>query len=209
MQAHYLKVIPSGIGYYYRERPFRFWLTLSFILHLSIILFLGIGSLRDLIYNKNFNDFKNLPMVDFKPPKGLLSGTMNPNDAPELKGTDGDGKGKGEDSSAERPVRYGVEWGEYGDIFNTTIPPLPVTATRPKYPQALRKAAIEGVVVVEVGVDEKGTVLYAKVVKSPEREFSYAVIDWIKEIKFRPALDKEKKPFRCRIRLPIRFKLED
>ena len=79
----------------------------------------------------------------------------------------------------------------------------------PRYPDSMRKAGVEGVVVIELGIDESGTVVFGRIVRSLGREFDAAVIDWARGIRFRPALTKDRVPMRCRIRLPVRFRLED
>ena len=78
----------------------------------------------------------------------------------------------------------------------------------PRYPDSMRKAGVEGVVVIELGIDESGTVVFGRIVRSLGREFDAAVIDWARGIAFRPALTKDRVPMRCRIRLPVRFKLD-
>jgi|GEM_PF-535549 len=185
------------------------WLALSIALHLAILAALrSVSTLT--IGEDRFGDFETLRMVEFKPPKGVITGVLDPKAPVERKGMgDGEGTSTGETTDDDAPLRYGVEWGSYGSVFDATIPPIPVTSTRPEYPPSMRKSAIEGVVVVEVGVDEQGRVLYGKIVSSPGKEFSVAVIQWIKELKFKPALDEKRQPFRCRINLPIRFQLKD
>jgi len=191
------------------RRRFLLWLALSIALHLAILAALrSVSTLT--IGEDRFGDFETLRMVEFKPPKGVITGVLDPKAPVERKGMgDGEGTSTGETTDDDAPLRYGVEWGSYGSVFDATIPPIPVTSTRPEYPPSMRKSAIEGVVVVEVGVDEQGRVLYGKIVSSPGKEFSVAVIQWIKELKFKPALDEKRQPFRCRINLPIRFQLKD
>ncbi len=109
----------------------------------------------------------------------------------------------------ERPQEFGSEDGSFEALSDTALPPRPVFSRLPRYPESMRKAGVEGVVVIELGIDESGTVVFGRVVKSLGREFDAAVIDWARGIRFRPALTKERVPMRCRIRLPIRFRLED
>ncbi len=183
------------------------WIGFSIAAH--VLIFIGV-----VVFNMEFltgdpaKDFENLRMVEFKPPKGELDGVMDMKAAPERSGGEGDGTGTGSGED-EGPVRYGVEWGSYGDVFSAEIPPLPIIVSKPAYPPSMKKLGLEGVVVVEVGVDERGDVLYGKVIQSPSREFSVSVIEWLKKLKFKPAIDLDRKPFRCKIRLPIRFKLDE
>ncbi len=109
----------------------------------------------------------------------------------------------------DEPPRFGDDNGQFGDLSETSRAPMPIYARLPDYPVSMRKAGIEGVVIIEIGVDESGGLVYGRVIRSLGREFDLAAMSWVRSIRFRPGLDREGNPARCRVRLPIRFRLED
>ena len=113
-----------------------------------------------------------------------------------------------EDIPEEKPLCFGVDSPEYNDLGDTATPPKPLFSRLPRYPDSMRKAGVEGVVAIELGISENGEVLYGKIVKSLGMDFDIVVIEWAKGIKFYPARTKERIPMKCRIILPVRFKLE-
>jgi protein TonB len=114
-----------------------------------------------------------------------------------------------EKKEEDKPLRFGDESGDYNDLFETSRAPLPIFAALPQYPASMKKQGIEGVVVIEIGVDETGKLLYGVVIRSLGREFDQAAVNWVRSIRFRPGMDRQGTPIRCRVRLPIRFRLED
>ena len=109
----------------------------------------------------------------------------------------------------EEKFEFGDKSGSYGQITRGATPPRPVFSSLPEYPRSMRSAGIEGVVILELGIDEKGTVLYGRVFRSLGREFDKAALEWAQTINFYPALDPDNKPFACRIHLPLNFKLDN
>lgn len=114
-----------------------------------------------------------------------------------------------EKKTEDEPPRFGDDNGQFGDLSETSRAPMPIYARLPDYPVSMRKAGIEGVVIIEIGVDESGGLVYGRVIRSLGREFDLAAMSWVRSIRFRPGLDREGNPARCRVRLPIRFRLED
>lgn len=108
----------------------------------------------------------------------------------------------------EKPLSFGSATSDFNDLDNSNIPPRPLFTRTPPYPDSMRKAGIEGVVAIELGINEKGDVVYGKIVRSLGRDFDAAVIDWAKRIRFYPAKNSSREPMKCRILLPVRFKLE-
>ncbi|MBN2080005.1 MAG: energy transducer TonB [Spirochaetes bacterium] len=105
-------------------------------------------------------------------------------------------------------IRFGEDSPEFIEITPAATAPQLRFSRLPPYPDSMRSAGTEGVVVVEIGIDETGRVLFGRIVGSLGREFDLAVIKWVRELKFYPALDSSRRPFRCRVRLPVRFTLE-
>ena len=88
------------------------------------------------------------------------------------------------------------------------VPPVPRFHALPPYPDSMRSKKIEGVVVIELAIDDRGSVVYSRIISSLGHEFDKSVISWSKNIRFRPAKDLERKPIPCLIHLPVRFKLD-
>ncbi len=105
-------------------------------------------------------------------------------------------------------IRFGEDSPEFVEITPAATAPQIRFSRLPPYPDSMRSAGIEGVVVVEIGIDETGRVLFGRIVESLGREFDIAVIKWVQDLKFYPALDSSRRPFRCRVRLPVRFSLD-
>lgn len=91
---------------------------------------------------------------------------------------------------------------------NFPVPPVPRFHSLPPYPDSMRSKNIEGVVIIELAIDNRGTVVYSRIISSLGQEFDISVISWSKNIRFSPARDLERKPIPCLIHLPIRFKLD-
>jgi TonB family protein len=105
-------------------------------------------------------------------------------------------------------IRFGEDSPEFMEVPPAATAPQIRFSRLPPYPDSMRSAGVEGVVVVEIGIDESGRVLFGRIVESLGREFDLAVIEWVRELKFYPALDTSRRPFRCRVRLPVRFTLD-
>ncbi len=106
------------------------------------------------------------------------------------------------------PIGFGTDSVDFNEIDSLSNPPRPIFTRTPPYPESMRRAGIEGIVVIELGINERGEVVYGKIVKSLGKDFDYAVVEWAKNIKFYPAKTEARVPMKCRINLPVRFKLE-
>jgi len=95
----------------------------------------------------------------------------------------------------------------YLPVFEVTTLPKIIFKAEPKYPEMARKAGIEGIVVLELDINEKGQVINIKVVRSGGFGFDQSAIEAIKKTKFSPAL-KYGKPVPIRVRLPVKFELQ-
>lgn len=84
------------------------------------------------------------------------------------------------------------------------VAPVPMQTPPPKYPEALRKAGVSGLVLVTVVVDETGNVLASEIKKSSQPEFEAPALEAIADWKFKPATLGDK-PVKVRVSIPIRF----
>lgn len=188
--------LAGDIVRYVRLRPPLMWSLVSFA-----VLFGMLFAVRwsESFEARDFASFEDFEMVELRLSRMQTQADIALSDAavPDVK------------LPEEKPQEFGSEDGSYEALSDTALPPRPVFSQLPRYPDSMRKAGVEGVVVIELGIDESGTVIFGRIVKSLGREFDSAVIDWARGIRFRPALTKERVPMRCRIRLPVRFKLDD
>ena len=86
-------------------------------------------------------------------------------------------------------------------------PPVPLKAIRPKYPKAAKEAGIEGTVIVQVFVNEKGRVTETVILKGiPDSGLDEAAVKAIEKVKFRPARQGNKM-VGVWISIPVNFRL--
>lgn len=86
--------------------------------------------------------------------------------------------------------------------------PRPLTEIKPKYPEAAKRANKEAVVTVEFTVDVNGRATDIKVVEPKGFGFDEAAVEELKQTRFSPA-KKGNTAVPMRVRIPIRFKLDD
>ena len=87
-------------------------------------------------------------------------------------------------------------------------PPVPLTPIRPKYPEIAQEAGIEGTVVVQVFVDDKGRVKETVILKGiPNTGLDEAASDAIRQVRFRPAKQRER-AVGVWISIPVNFRLK-
>ena len=87
-------------------------------------------------------------------------------------------------------------------------PPVPLSPIRPKYPEIAQEAGIEGTVVVQVFVDEKGRVKDTVILKGiPNTGLDEAAMEAIRKTRFRPAKQRER-AVGVWISIPVNFKLK-
>ena len=88
-------------------------------------------------------------------------------------------------------------------------PPRPITPIRPVYPDIAQEAGIEGQVLVQCFIDEKGKVKETIVVKGiPNTGLNESAVDALRKTRFRPAKQRER-PVAVWITIPINFKLQN
>ena len=88
-------------------------------------------------------------------------------------------------------------------------PPRPVTPIKPVYPDIAQEAGIEGQVLVQCFIDEKGRVKETIVVKGiPNTGLNESAVQALRKRRFRPAKQRER-PVGVWITIPINFKLQN
>jgi protein TonB len=78
----------------------------------------------------------------------------------------------------------------------------------PAYPEALRKARVEGAVTLAFVLNESGRVVDPRVENATHKEFEAAALEAIRKWKFKPGL-KDGQPVRTYLRQTIRFRLPE
>lgn len=182
---------------YFRHHPDLWWALVSFIILFIMLFTVHWSESSDLEY---FNVDETMEMVELR-----LSGPANPAEIVESPDSP---ESETEVIPEEKPLSFGSENPDFSDLDNSSTPPRPLFSRTPSYPDSMRKAGVEGVVAIELGINENGDVVYGKIVRSLGRDFDAAVIDWAKRIRFYPAKNCDRAPMKCRILLPVRFKLE-
>ena len=81
-----------------------------------------------------------------------------------------------------------------------------LAAIRPVYPEFARRAQIEGTVVVQFVVDERGAVVDPFVVRSPSDLLSQAALDAVRTVTFTPGQQRGR-PVKVRFAVPVTFRL--
>ena len=88
-------------------------------------------------------------------------------------------------------------------------PPRPITPIKPVYPDIAQEAGIEGQVLVQCFIDEKGKVKETIVVKGiPNTGLNESAVAALRKTRFRPAKQRER-PVCVWITIPINFKLQN
>tara|TARA_B100000953_G_scaffold85763_1_gene69965 strand:+ start:1116 stop:1730 length:615 start_codon:yes stop_codon:yes gene_type:complete len=87
-------------------------------------------------------------------------------------------------------------------------PPVAMSPIRPVYPEIAQEAGIEGVVVVQAFIDEKGRVKETLILKGvPNTGLDEAAMAAIRKTRFRPAKQRER-AVGVWISIPVNFKLK-
>jgi TonB family protein len=123
-------------------------------------------------------------------------------------GIEGGVKG-GVEGGVSGGVEGGVSGGAEGALVRSPASPVPQPLKRvlPVYPEIARQAQVEGVVILETGVDEAGAVTRVKVVHSIPL-LDQAAVDAVRQWLFAPLLIKGKpRPFTATV--TVKFRLEE
>jgi protein TonB len=93
------------------------------------------------------------------------------------------------------------------DVSDLDSVPTVVSSVPPTYPAALRKAKVEGSVILVFVLDEQGRVSDLRVETSSRPEFESPAVNAVKRWRFRPG-EKNGQAVRTYMRLPIRFRVD-
>jgi protein TonB len=97
---------------------------------------------------------------------------------------------------------------EVFDLRNLDQQPVPKFRAKPQYPFEMRRAGINGEVLVEFIVDANGDVRNAFAVRSTQRDFEQAAVQAVSKWTFRPGR-KGGRAVNTRMQVPIVFTLGD
>ncbi len=87
-------------------------------------------------------------------------------------------------------------------------PPVAMTPIRPVYPEIAQEAGIEGVIVVQAFIDDKGRVKETQILKGvPNTGLDEAAMDAIRKTRFKPAKQRER-AVGVWISIPVNFRLK-
>ena len=87
-------------------------------------------------------------------------------------------------------------------------PPIAMTPIRPVYPEIAQEAGIEGVIVVQAFIDEKGRVKETQILKGvPNTGLDEAAMDATRKTRFKPAKQRER-AVGVWISIPVNFRLK-
>ena len=87
-------------------------------------------------------------------------------------------------------------------------PPVAMSPIRPRYPEIAQEAGIEGVVVVQAFIDERGRVKETLILKGvPNTGLDEAAMEAIRKTRFRPAKQRER-AVGVWISIPVNFRLK-
>ena len=87
-------------------------------------------------------------------------------------------------------------------------PPVAMSPIRPKYPEIAQEAGIEGVVVVQAFIDDKGRVKETIILKGvPNTGLDEAAMEAIRSTRFKPAKQRERS-VGVWISIPVNFRLK-
>ena len=183
------------------ERVYRFFSlrpSLSWSLLSGVLLWIGIITIAwgGGIVESAFQDIDDTPFVPVNLQPESTKPEMDLSDA------------TADVPAAEKPLMFGSIDESFQNIRDAATAPRPRFSTLPGYPDSMRHEGIEGTVLIELGIDETGRVVYGKIARSLGKKFDAIVIEWARGISFYPARSLERRPFKCRIQLPVRFKLD-
>jgi protein TonB len=92
------------------------------------------------------------------------------------------------------------------ELADLTRAPRPIKQAAPQYPPELRRAGIEGTVVLMFHVRSDGTTEKITVTDSNNPGFNEPAIRAVRKWRFEPG-EKDGKAVTCRVRIPIPFKI--
>ena len=95
---------------------------------------------------------------------------------------------------------------EVAEVQPELIGGLPGLQSRVEYPEFARRAGVEGQVVVQFVVDERGNVVDPVVLRSPNDLLAEAALKAVRESRFKPGQQRGR-PVKVRFAVPVTFRL--
>ncbi len=94
--------------------------------------------------------------------------------------------------------------------FDKAPEPIPSSMTQPVYPEAEKKAGVEGMVILGVTITAKGEVAAMKAAEEVKDHpaFTKTAMAAIGQWRFKPA-EKNGQPVACEVKIPVKFRLEE
>ncbi len=86
--------------------------------------------------------------------------------------------------------------------------PNPVSKVPPVYPVGAKEDKVQGTVILDVVIDERGNVVEASALQDPDARLTQAAIEAVRQWKFQPALDGAGKPIKVHASITFNFKLK-
>ena len=96
----------------------------------------------------------------------------------------------------------------YASTSQVSRPPRPLNPIKPLYPEAAKRANIEGVVILQVDIDATGVVKKVGVIQGLGYGCDEQAISAVNQTAWDPALDKNNQPVATKVKIPFRFKFE-
>ena len=181
------------IKFYHKYYPSFIYSSISFVVLSAIITTFSFGEQID---NSDYAELLNVNLIEIQINKKTTK--------QEIK------MSQKASETSNNVIEKKLEFGnpdDFENLISSGTPPKPRFYSLPEYPKSMRKAGIEGVVIIELGIDDFGNIKYGRIIKSLGKEFDITVINWAKKIRFKAALDSRNKPMKCKIQMPIRFEL--
>ncbi len=101
---------------------------------------------------------------------------------------------------------------KYTEMVKTNMdflrPPNPVREVRPVYPAKCKEKNIEGAVILQVGIDEEGSVIDVELLKGAHKNLDQAAVEALRQWKYQP-IKKDGKPVPVTFTVTVDFKLRN
>jgi TonB family protein len=96
----------------------------------------------------------------------------------------------------------------FSSSVQVSRPPRPINPIKPLYPEAAKRANIEGVVILQVDIDATGVVKKVGVIQALGYGCDEQAISAVNQTSWDPALDQNNQPVATKVKIPFRFKFE-
>jgi len=115
--------------------------------------------------------------------------------------------GKTEQTAADPSAVKAYSAPRYTPIHLVDSEPSVASEVKVPYPEEARRAGVEGTVVLSITIDDRGTVVEARIVSGPGHGLDEAARDAIRKFRFRPAV-KNGEPVSTELKYSYTFLLD-